>query len=245
MTLPYDILPAEVLAPVAAAWLARQIGQAQAARGVAHIALSGGSTPRALFRLLAEPAWQPRIDWARTHVWWVDERCVPPDHHDSNYGAAYTLLFQHLAVTQLHRIHGDLPPDAAADRYEEALRHVFRLGPRARPRFDFMLMGMGADGHTASLFPGSAALAERRRLATVGAAPNPPRQRVTLTLPVLNRAAFSLFLVAGADKGAALAQIFGPASDRDPLPAALVQPTRGRLLWLIDTAAAAAAGLLP
>lgn len=249
MSPPYEIHPRDDLASVAADRLARQIGQAQRRRGVAHIALSGGSTPRALFRLLAEPHWQARIDWARTHVWWVDERCVPPDHHESNYGAAFALLFQHLPVARLHRMHGELAPAEGAGRYEQELRRGFALGPRGRPRFDFILLGMGDDGHIASLFPGAVALQERRRLVTVGEAPVSPRQRITLTLPVLNRGAFLLFLVAGSSKAAALAQVFAPvrgagaALPAAALPAALARPTRGRLLWLLD--AAAAAGLLP
>lgn len=242
MSPPYEIHSNEALAPAVAGYVARALRRAQRARGVAHLALSGGSTPRSLFRLLAEPAWQERVSWPQTHVWWVDERCVPPDHHESNYGVAYALLFQHLGVTQLHRIHGEMEPAAAAAAYEAELRRVFALGPRARPRFDCMLLGMGDDGHTASLFPGTAALAETRALVTVGHAPAPPHERITLTLPVLNRAAFALFMVAGENKGPALRTVFSP-SDGQSLPAGRVHPTRGRLLWLLDTAAAAAANL--
>ena len=241
---PSSICPTHELPRVAAELVAAALRQAMQRRGQAHIALSGGSTPRALFRLLAEPSWQDKIPWSHVHVWWADERCVPPDHFESNYAAAFTLLLSHLHVVQIHRMHGEDPhPAAAAQRYELELRQAFALGPRGRPRFDLVLLGMGADGHTASLFPHTPALRETRVLVTVGQAPVWPHQRLTLTLPTLNRAGSVLFLVAGADKGAALAQVFHPDPGQPALPASLVHPTRGRLLWLLDEPAAEFAGL--
>lgn len=240
---PFEIHSADVLAPLAAEYLANAVQNAVDRRGVAHIALSGGSTPRALFRLLAEPNWLRHIPWPDMHVWWVDERCVPPDDHESNYGVAYTLLLRHLPVLNVHRMHGETEPTEAARAYEVELRQVFGLGPRARARFDFMLLGMGSDGHVASLFPGTAALDMTRSLVTTGVAPVAPHQRITLTLPVLNRAAFCLFVVAGENKGPALAQIFGTDPGHPSLPAARVRPPRGRLLWLLDHDAANAAGI--
>ncbi|MDW8267534.1 MAG: 6-phosphogluconolactonase [Anaerolineae bacterium] len=238
------VYPVGDLPKVAAHEVARCLRKAVQRRGVAHMALSGGSTPRPLYRLLATPEWLAAVPWAQVHVWWADERCVPPDHHESNYGMAYSLLLGHLPVQHIHRLHGEAAdPEAAARAYEDELRRVFGLGPRGRPRFDLILLGMGADGHTASLFPGTAALAVRNRLVAVGQAPQPPHCRLTLTLPVLNRAARVLFLVAGADKGPALAQVWRSAPGQAPLPAALVRPTRGSVLWLVDEAAAAAAGL--
>ncbi len=238
------VLSADTFPEVAARWMVTRLGQAVRRRGVAHLALSGGSTPRAVLRLLATPAWLTAVPWSQVHVWWVDERCVPPDHHESNYGMAYSLLLRHLPVQHIHRLHGEAPdPEAAARAYEDELRRVFGLGPRARPRFDLILLGMGADGHTASLFPNTAALAEQRRLVAVGQAPHPPHRRLTLTLPVLNRASCILFLVAGAEKGPALAQVWRPDPDRPPLPAALVRPSRGSVIWLVDEAAARAANL--
>lgn len=209
--------------------------QAVEKRGVAHLALSGGSTPRALFRLLATGEWQAQAPWAHCHIWWADERCLPPDHHDSNYGMAYSLLLSNLPVQYVHRMHGEMEDaKAAAHRYELELRQVFGLGERGRPRFDLIMLGMGADGHTASLFPGSPVLDERRALVTSAWAPVAPHRRLTLTLPVLNRAAEVIFLVSGPDKAPALAQIFSAHPSHPPLPAALVRPTRGHVRWLLD-----------
>ncbi|RME86403.1 MAG: 6-phosphogluconolactonase [Caldilineae bacterium] len=239
-----EVLDSADLAERAAGFLQTISTRAVATRGVAHVALSGGSTPRALYRLLATPAWRDRIPWAHVHLWWVDERCVPPDDPESNYGVAFTLLLQHLPVTIVHRMHGEAEdPGEAARRYEQELRRQFGLQGRARPRMDLIFLGMGADGHTASLFPGTASLQEKRALVTVGRAPNPPHLRLTLTLPVLNRAANVLFMVAGANKGPALRKVLHPRPGTAPLPAAMVRPGRGRLTWLLDRAAAEAAGI--
>ena len=240
----YDVFAAERLPSVAAEVLATVTQQAVERRGVAHIALSGGSTPRSLFRLLARPEWQAQVPWARVHVWWADERCVPPDHPDSNYAVAYTLLLGHLSVVHVHRMRGEVEdPAVAAAAYEAELRQVFRLGPTSRPRFDLILLGMGADGHTASLFPGTAAIEESHGLVAVGEAPVVPLRRITLTLPVLNRSAYCLFLVAGADKGPALTRVFWPDPQESLLPAGRVDLSNGRIFWLLDTAAAEAASL--
>ncbi len=241
--LPYESHDPDILPLRAAELLARIATDAVTARGVAHIAISGGSTPRPLFRLLATPAWEERVPWAHTHIWWVDERCVPPDDPNSNYGMAFVLLFQHLPVVITHRIHGEESPWQAAYLYEQELVENFNLWAGAWPRFDLILLGMGADGHTASLFPGTSALHERDHRVTVGHAPAPPQDRVSLTLPVLNHAAHVFFLVAGKNKGPALTTIFHESGGDPPLPASLVQPEDGHLLWLLDTAAQRAAGL--
>ncbi len=242
-TRPFEVHEPDILPLRAAELLTWTIEAAVQARGVAHIAISGGSTPRPLFKLLASPPWIERIPWAHTHIWWVDERCVPPDHPHSNYGVASALLLQHLPVIIAHRIHGELDdPEEAAAQYEREIMTVMDLADWQWPTFDLILLGMGADGHTASLFPGDHALTVRDHLATVGHAPTPPHQRVTLTLPVLNQAANVLFLVSGESKGPALERIFHQ-EDPQPLPAALVEPEHGSLLWLIDTAAARAANL--
>lgn len=231
-----EVHPGSQLAVVAAQRLVEILRRAVEKRGAAHLAFSGGSTPRALFRLLATEEWQAQTPWTHCHIWWVDERCVPPDHHESNFGVAYHLLLGRLPVQHIHRMHAEMEDrGAAARQYEDELRHIFGLGKRGRPRFDLIMLGMGADGHTASLFPGSPALDERRALVTTAWAPNPPHHRLTLTLPVLNRAAEVIFLVSGPDKAPALAQIFAAQPTPPPLPAALVRPTRGRLLWLLDT----------
>ena len=241
---PYEILEHDEL-PVAAADLFLSAAlNAIDEKGEAHIAISGGSTPRALFRLLATPGWRKRIPWPRLHLWWVDERCVPPDDPNSNYGVAFHLLLQHLRVSNVHRIHGETPdPARAASAYEAEITRRFGLGLFDWPHFDLVMLGMGSDGHTASLFPGSSALEESKALVTVGEAPVFPHRRITLTLPVLDHAGFALFLVAGAGKGPALSQVFSSSPPRPLLPAARVRPTAGRLLWLLDEAAATAAGL--
>ncbi len=243
---PYSIHDQAELAPLVARIIQQVSQRAIARRGVAHIALSGGTTPRTLFRLLATDPWRRSLDWAHIHLWWVDERCVPVDDPASNYGVCYSLLLAHLQHFIAHRMPAEVaPPAQAAARYEAELRKVFGLGPYARPRFDLILLGMGPDGHTASLFPHTPALQERKALVTVGQAPQAPHTRLTLTLPVLTRTAYALFMVAGANKGTALTGIFHPLPTATPLPAALVRPTRGRLHWLLDTYAAAAAELPP
>lgn len=230
-----EVHPGPEMAAAAARYVVDIMLRAVRLRGSAHLALSGGSTPRALFRLLATAEWQAQAPWAHCHIWWADERCVPPDHHESNYGAAYSLLLNQLPVQHVHRMRGEVEDAGAAARsYEAELRHVFHLGPSGRPRFDLILLGMGADGHTASLFPGTPALDERQALVTTCWAPVAPHRRLTLTLPVLNRAAEVIFMVSGTDKGPALAQIFAIHPAHPPLPAALVRPTRGRVRWLLD-----------
>ncbi len=240
---PYETHDSYCLTLRAAELLARIVAEAVAERGVAHIAISGGSTPRPLFRLLATPEWRGRIPWTRTHIWWVDERCVPPDDPNNNYGVAYALMLRHLPVLITHRIRGEKAPAQAAYLYDQELVEAFQLRPGAWPRFDLILLGMGEDGHTASLFPGTKALGVADYRVTVSRAPAPPHQRVTLTLPVLNHAAYVIFLAAGPNKGPALHTIFHANGGSPPLPAALVQPERGHLLWLVDDEARKAADL--
>jgi 6-phosphogluconolactonase len=205
------------------------------------VALSGGSTPQNLYMLLAQPRYISGIDWSKVHIFWGDERCVRPDHPDSNYRMAQLALLDlvHLPIENIHRIHGELAPAQAAARYEDELHHFF--GSRALPRFDLILLGMGDDGHTASLFPGSAALLEQERwvLAVDHAAPPLPLvPRITLTLPVLNAAANVIFLVSGSSKAEKLAQALHNIVAPQPLPVQLIRPLNGSLLWLVDRAAA-------
>jgi 6-phosphogluconolactonase len=213
---------------------------AVAARGRFALALAGGRTPRGLYALLARDAtFRGAIPWDRTHVYWGDERHVPPEHPDSNYRMAREALLDHVPLpgANVHRVPVE-EPDArrAAERYEHDLRAGFALAGATPPRFDLVVLGLGADGHTASLFPGAEALDETVRLAVATRAPAPPIERITLTLPVLNHAACVAFLVSGADKAAVvravLAEPRGP-----PLPAQRVRPA-GRLVWLLDAAAA-------
>ena len=211
-----------------------------AARGACHIALSGGSTPKLMFQVLATmgPAALP---WDRIHLWWGDERTVAPDHADSNYGMTRAALLEPLRdaidPARVHRISGEDDPEHAARAYERAL--IDALG--APPVFDLVLLGLGPDGHTASLFPGSPALAIDDRWVVANPIDSPLAHgkavRITLTFPAINAARHVRFLVAGDDKAAALAEVLqGP---RDRYPSQRIAP-RGDLAWLVDLAAAGA-----
>jgi 6-phosphogluconolactonase len=206
------------------------------------VALSGGSTPKKLYSLLAQPEFSRRTPWDDVHLFWGDERCVPPDHAESNYGMVEEVLLRHLTIPRgnVHRIRGEAPPEQAAAEYDVALRAFFGLAGEAWPRFDLVLLGLGEDGHTASLFPGSPALAEMARLAVasrvMGAG---TADRVSLTLPVIDHAAVVAFLVAGERKRSAVARVVRHPDDHGGLPAQRVRPSDGQLLWLLDEAAAA------
>lgn len=207
-----------------------------------RVALSGGSTPRAFHAVLAAPPYRDQIEWSRLEFYWGDERFVPPDDPESNYRMARETLLDQVPVEarQIHPIPtraGD--PAAVAAAYEAELRRDFALGPGEWPRFDLILLGMGPDGHTASLFPRTAALQERDRLVVANDVPQLQAVRITLTAPVINRAAAVAFLVAGTDKADALAAVLEGARDPERLPAQLVAPTDGELSWLVDRAAAA------
>jgi 6-phosphogluconolactonase len=210
-----------------------------AARGRFTIALSGGSTPRTLYSLLATPPFASRIDWSRVHVFWGDERCVPPDHPESNFRMTREALLDRVPIPQanVHRIAGEDDPEAAAGAYEHALRAFFEVpeGPPERT-FDLVLLGMGDDGHTASLFPGTAAVDETRRWVV----PNHGRGmwRITLTPIALDAADAITFLVAGATKADRLHDVLEEPPQSPPLPAQLIHPTHGALTWMIDAAAA-------
>jgi 6-phosphogluconolactonase len=238
----------EAMTSAAAAELARRGTAAVAERGSFTLVLAGGSTPRMLYRHLAgmtEPS-RARVPWDRTHLFFGDERHVPPDDPDSNYRMAEEALIAHVSAASVHRMRGEEPAAAvAAAAYEAELRAFFHLrgADEPPPRFDLVLLGLGSDGHTASLFPGSAALDERRRWVVAPFVERLGAHRITLTLPALNRARAVLFLVSGAQKAEALARVLAPAAGELP-PAARVQPEGGELLWIVDRdAAARAAGL--
>lgn len=210
------------------------------------VALSGGSTPRALFAALASPAYAPRVQWQRVHVFWGDERCVPPDDEASNYRMACDTLLDRVPVRagNIHRIRGEDAPAAAAERYERELRAAFDTPagpPRRDPgaRFDLVLLGLGTNGHTASLFPHLQAVRERTRWAMAEDADAVPAWRITLTPAVLNQAAEVIFLVSGGEKAAVLRRVLYGALEPDALPAQAVAPGDGALRWLVDAAAAA------
>jgi len=206
------------------------------------IALSGGSTPRDLHELLAgDPAIRDRLPWQHLHFFWGDERHVPPDHPQSNYRMAYESLFTlaPVPIENIHRVPAEEPDAAlAAEKYERELRTFFRLEIGQLPRFDCILLGMGSDGHTASLFPHTEALHELNRLVVANWVDKFKTYRVTLTVPVLNHANLVVFLVSGHDKAEALREVL--QGDRQPerFPAQLIQPDPGNLLWIVDQAAA-------
>jgi 6-phosphogluconolactonase len=210
-------------------------------RGRFVVALSGGSSPRLVYPLLVARPRRDAIDWSRVEFFWGDERAVPPDDPESNYGLARRLMLDSLPGVRaelVHRMPADAPDrESAAVQYEAELGRLFALqpgGPR-RPRFDLIWLGMGPDGHTASLFPGASVLSERKRWVAPATAPkaSPIAARMTFTLPLINAARAVLFVVAGADKAAALRSI--RAGSRD-LPAARVRAAS--TLWLLDAAAA-------
>lgn len=205
------------------------------------MALSGGHTPRGLYTLLAgDAAFRAAIPWDRTHVFWGDERHVPPDHPDSNYRMAREALLDRVPLpgANVHRVRAeDGDAGRAAARYERELRGFFGLEGAQRPQFDFVLLGLGPDGHTASLFPGTSALEETTRLVVATHVPALGTDRITLTLPVLNHAACVTFLVVGADKAPVVHAVLEGKPRDVLLPAQRVRPA-GRLLWLLDSAAA-------
>lgn len=201
------------------------------------VALAGGSTPRRLYEILSTPRFRDRIPWEHVHVFWGDERCVPPDHRESNYGVAREALLDHvpLPVHNIHRIRGELEPQAAAEAYTAELGAFFGT---QWPALDLILLGMGNDGHTASLFPNSDALRETMQpaVAVTSHYQGRPAQRVTFTLPTINAARQVLFLVTGAGKAEILqAVVKGPDAG---YPAGQIRPTTGQLTWLVDVAAA-------
>jgi 6-phosphogluconolactonase len=209
-------------------------------RGRFMLALSGGSTPLAVCPLLVIPPRVRMLDWRRVDFFFVDERAVPPDDAESNYRTTREALLDYLpgvGMDHVHRMRGEAADlDAAASEYEGELRDAFGLGPgEGPPRFDLAWLGMGSDGHTASLFPGSAALAERRRWVCANWAPTRRAWRLTLTFVVLNAARQAMFVVTGADKAVAFASV---RSGEDRLPAAHVRARRTR--WVVDAAAAGA-----
>lgn len=228
-------------ARAAAEEVAAASADAIADRDVFRVAFSGGTTPARLFDALAKPRYRRRVDWKRTRVFFVDERCVPPSHERSNYRLAKEHLLDPIRVppSNVFRMRGEDEPRRAAADYERVLREEF--GGHT-PRFDLVLLGLGSDGHTASLFPGTPALAEKTRwVVSVVSNPSPPPReiRLTLTLPVVNAGRRVDFLVAGKDKASVVATLLGKKPGYRKLPASRVSPKRGSLVWIIDEAAAA------
>jgi 6-phosphogluconolactonase len=234
------------LARRAAQYFAEMVGEAVEARGYARIAISGGSTPKAAFELLADPnqPWRNRMPWGELDLFWVDERCVPPEDAESNYRMTREALLDHVSMRpqQIHRIEGELEPEAAAARYESELRNCFRLEGAEYPRFDLVALGLGNDGHTASIFPHTTAVHESYRLVVANHLPQTDADRITLTWPVINHARSVFFLVAGREKAEVLREVFCGPSDPERLPSQLIWPSSGILSLILDKDAAA---LLP
>ena len=213
--------------------------QAVAARGRFSVALSGGGTPRRTYELLATAPYRDQVDWSRAHIFWGDERCVPLDDPRSNARLAREALLGHVPIppVQVHPMDCSPSPREGARRYEVMLREFFAP---AAPCFDLIMLGLGDNGHTASLFPGTPALTESKRWVAEVYVPQQELYRLTLTAPIINGAAAVAFLVAGAAKAAVVREVIqGP---RDPLrlPAQLINPQPGELYWLLDKAAAGA-----
>ena len=202
------------------------------------VALSGGETPQPTYRLLATAEFASRIDWSRVHFFWGDERCVPPDHPESNFRMAQESLLSRLLLPaeNVHRLRAELTPPEAAQEYARELRIFF--AESALPRFDLVLLGLGEDGHTASLFPGTPALHETERWVVACYVEKLAAWRITLTPPALNAAAQIIFLVSGQDKAARLREVWTSPYHPDLLPAQIIRPSDGEVLWLVDAAAA-------
>lgn len=213
--------------------------QAITARGQALVALSGGGTPQRLYELLARSPYMEQVDWARLHVFWGDERCVPPEDIQSNYHQAREALLSRVLIPEknIHRVQGELEPEEAAQAYAVTLRK-YASAPLMWPQFDLVLLGMGDDGHTASLFPDSPVEMATPAEAVTGNYQGRPAQRVTLTPQVLNSARCVMFLVAGESKSATLADVLYGDYEPARLPAQRVRPPDGQLIWMVDQAAA-------
>ena len=235
------------LAQATTAALARVLASANdavRARGRFLLALSGGSTPAGLYRAMGRTPAVEQLPWRKLELFFVDERCVGPDDPQSNYGMVKHTLLNHapLAADRVHRIKGELDPEAAAAVYESEIRESLRLPGVGIPRLDLILLGMGPDGHTASLFPHTAALLLRDSLVTANQIPQLLTNRITLTAPVLNDAREVIFLIAGSDKADALKAVLEGPQNPEQYPAQLIKPRHGRLTWIVDRAAAARLG---
>jgi 6-phosphogluconolactonase len=224
----------EELSAAAAHEFAARAEEAIEERGRFAVVLAGGSTPEDMYGILARD-YMGRIDWSKVYVFFGDERSVPPHHEDSNLKMASEVLLDHVPVANVHRIRGELPPEEAAEAYEEHLRKFFQ--PEDVPRFDLILLGIGADGHTASLFPGTPALEVHDRWVVANPVPRLDTTRITLTVAVINAARAVIFLVAGEDKAEALREILEGDADPRAYPAKLVQPPCGPE-WMVDRSAA-------
>ncbi len=228
-----------------AATMARLSSDVIKQRGVCTLVLSGGSTPKSLYALMARSDWRTKFDWTHTSLFWGDERSVPPDHPDSNYAMVKKALLSQVPIPadNVNRIVTEQgTPDEVAAVYEETLRRQAAAKADtkqiAMPRFDLVLLGLGTNGHTASLFPHMAALRERERLVVASYVEEVKSYRITMTAPLLNNARNIFFLVSGAEKADVLQQVLYGPQQPEVLPAQLIRPSNGSLVWMTDQPAA-------
>ena len=228
------ILLAKRAAKIFAAIAKRSIGK----RGRFGVALSGGSTPRRMHKMLAEDPFIRIIPWGKTHIFWVDERCVPPDSHASNYGIAKKDFIDAVPIpeTHVHFITCESSPRASAKEYQKTLNDFLYLESTRPPRFDLIYLGMGADGHVASLFPGQKTLYEKQELIVAAKGGDPNVNRISMTLPLLNQARCIVFMITGEEKAKTVQTVL--EDSQIGLPAQKIRPLNGRLTWLLDRRAA-------
>ncbi|MBI5563068.1 MAG: 6-phosphogluconolactonase [Deltaproteobacteria bacterium] len=207
--------------------------------GAFAVVLSGGKTPGPLLSLLASDEFRNRVPWKSVHLFWGDERCVPPDHPDSNYGNAEAGLISkvELPPENVHRMRGEVPPRLSAAAYEEELRRFF--AEKKKPCFDLVILGLGADGHTLSLYPGSNAVVQTDRLVAANHIEALGAYRITMTLAAVNDASNAVFLVTGKEKSGILKAVLEDNGEEKKYPAAMINPAHGRLIWIVDREAAA------
>jgi 6-phosphogluconolactonase len=204
-----------------------------------HIALSGGNTPQLFFKRLAKSGNQ--LSWQNVHFYWGDERCVPPEHPDSNFGTSKKHLFDKIKIysNNLHRIYGENDPNSEAERYGEHILHCIQRHENNYPIFDWIILGLGEDGHTASIFPGDIPVIQSTKICTVASHPQTDQKRVTLTLPVINRAERITFLVSGHNKAGIIAEILNNNNSKMIYPAAMVESNKKPVEWYLDKEAVA------
>ncbi len=228
------------LSQQAAQYIVRLASEAIVTRGRFTIALSGGSTPKILYGLLGTEPYRDQINWASVEIFWSDERCVPPDSADSNYALAQEVLLSKIPIpaNQIHRMPADQPDREAASReYTSEMQRTF--GTNGIPSFDLLQLGMGPEGHTASLFPHQESLHEQQRLVIPVTVPKPPPPRLTFTPPLLNAARHVLFLVTGSEKAEAVQAVLEGPDQPEEYPAQIVRPPKGEVVWMLDIGAAA------
>ncbi len=229
----------QTLSTEAAQFIVRLANEAIVSHGRFTIALSGGSTPKATYSLLGSEPYRSQIDWTQVEIFWSDERCVPPDDKESNYALAQQVLLSNIPIptNQIHRMPADTSDrDAASQAYEREMQRTFSTD--SIPNFDLIQLGMGPEGHTASLFPHQESLHEQQRLVMPVNVPKPPPPRLTFTPPLLNAAKHVLFLVAGGEKADALKAVLEGEYEPDEYPAQIVRPVNGDGTWMLDTSAA-------